>query len=253
MRRRLRLEVVLLAGTLLVTGGSKDGHVFPAAMADDALLAEEAQTFATPPRYPGPDNVVPAAPLDGGPTNWEVTEVTGGLRVRAQPAATASILGSFPAGVLLDNLGCQRARDGVWCDVQPFGGGPRGYVAAAYLKPAMGPDGNVPTGPETTALRAGEGDFDATGKIPCAQRMGQPLAQCDFAVARQRGGFATVLVTKPDGVKRAIFFRLGVPVGADTSQADGYGEFRVEKAADLNFIRVGDERYEIPDAVVLGG
>ncbi|HWS14347.1 MAG TPA: hypothetical protein VN279_16210 [Rhodocyclaceae bacterium] len=46
---------------------------------------------------------------------------------------------------------------------------------------------------------------------------------------------------------------MGRPIGADTSQADGYGEFRATKDDDLHRIRVGEERYEIPDAVVLGG
>lgn len=31
------------------------------------------------------------------------------------------------------------------------------------------------------------------------------------------------------------------------------GRFSVERSSDLSLIRVGEERYEIPDAVVLGG
>jgi hypothetical protein len=42
-------------------------------------------------------------------------------------------------------------------------------------------------------------------------------------------------------------------LGADTSEADGYHEFRADKESDLHLIRVGPERYEIPDAVILGG
>lgn len=79
------------------------------------------------------------------------------------------------------------------------------------------------------------------------------MGQCEFGVARAGGGYATVVVRHPDGFARAIFFRMGRPLGADTSQADGYPAFRAEKESDLNIIRVGDERYEIPDAVVLGG
>lgn len=229
---------------------------------------EEAQAFATPfwqdaaqdaaigtsaAARPMADEKVPAAPDDGGPIHWEVTQVTGGLRLRAQPSTSAEILATYPSGSILDNLGCQRAEDRTWCDVQPFGGGPRGYVAAQYLKLAIGPDGSIPMGPETSSLRAGQGEFDATGKVPCAQQAGQPMMQCDFGVARQGGGFATVVVTKPDGIKRVIFFRRGVPTGADTSEADGYGEFSYNKRVDLNFIRVGEERYEIPDAIVMGG
>ena len=79
------------------------------------------------------------------------------------------------------------------------------------------------------------------------------MVQCDFGVARQSGGFATFVVTKPDGMKRAIFFRRGIPTGADTSQADGYVKFDFKKKGDLNHIRVGEERYEIPDVTVAGG
>jgi hypothetical protein len=108
-------------------------------------------------------------------------------------------------------------------------------------------------GPDTSALRAGQGDFDATGQIPCAQYAVQPMTQCDFGVARAGGGYATVAVTRLNGGKRFIYFRMGVPIGADTSEADGYPVFRATKESDLHLIRVGDERYEIPDAVVLGG
>jgi hypothetical protein len=101
--------------------------------------------------------------------------------------------------------------------------------------------------------RAGRGHFDATGKIPCAQHSGQPMGQCEFGVAREGGGNATVVVTRPDGRTRAIFFVNGRANSADTSQADGYGEFSARRESDLNLIRVGDERYEIPDAVVHGG
>ena len=79
------------------------------------------------------------------------------------------------------------------------------------------------------------------------------MMQYDFGVARQGGGFATVVVTKTDGVKRAIYFRRGIPSGADTIEAGGYGDFSYEEESDLNLIRVGEDRYEIPDAAVLGG
>jgi len=194
----------------------------------------------------------PAAPEDGGPRNWEVTAVSGVLNLRDQPSTTARIVATYARGSILDSLGCQRAGGRVWCDVQRMGGGPRGYVSAEFLKPAASPDGSVATGPDDSALRAGEGKFDATGKLPCAQSVGQPMMQCDFGVARAGGGYATVVIKKPDGRARAIFFRMGKPVGADTSEADP-GKFSAGRESDLNSIRVGDERYEIPDAVAVGG
>ena len=119
--------------------------------------------------------------------------------------------------------------------------------------PAVSPDGSVAAGPDDSAERAGQGKFDATGDIPRAQSAGQPMTPCEFGVARAGGSYATVVIKLPDGRTRAIFFRMGKPIGADTSQADGYPEFKAAKENDLNLIRVGDERYEIPDAVIIGG
>jgi heat shock protein HslJ len=225
---------------------------------------QEAQAFSTPPWKRTIAGVekgvlsssaakVPASGEDGGPINWQVSGVTDVLNLRATPSTSAEILTTYTPGTILDNLGCQRAENLVWCDVQQFGGGPRGFVAAEFLIAAVSPDGSVITGPDDSALRAGQGDFDATGWIPCAQHKGQPMTTCEFHVARTGGGYATVVVTKPDGLTRAVFFRLGIAVGADTSQAEGYPEFKATKENDLHLIRVGDERYEIPDSVPLGG
>jgi Bacterial SH3 domain len=196
---------------------------------------------------------VPASPEDGGPRNWEVTGVVSALNLREEPSTTARIVSRYSPGTILDNLGCRLSDGRVWCDVQQLGGGPGGYVSAAYLKPAVSPHGNIAMGLDDSALRAGQGQFDANGYIPCAMHLGQPMTECEFGVARAGGGYATVVIEKPDGVHRAIFFRMGIPVGADTSQADGYPEFSATKESDLHFIRIGSERYEIPDAVPLGG
>jgi heat shock protein HslJ len=225
----------------------KDGRLYLSLMADGGIYAWEPAAG----QPSAADD--PAASEDGGPRNWEVTGVSSALNLREQPSASARIVASYAAGTILDNLGCQRAEGRVWCDVQAFGGGPRGYVSAEFLKPAVSPDGSVATGRDDSALRAGQGRFDATGNIPCAQYAGQPMGQCEFGVSRAGGGYATVVVKKPDGTSRAIYFRMGKPIGANTSQADGYPEFRATRERDLNLIRVGDERYEIPDAVVLGG
>jgi len=216
-------------------------------------VAAVAQTEVVKPRRESGPAEVPAAPEEGGPRNWQVTGISGTLNLREQPSATAKIIARYAPGTILDNLGCRRADGRIWCDVQRLGGGPRGYVSAEFLKPAVSPDGSVATGPDDSALRAGQGKFDATGKIPCAQDVGQPMGQCEFGVARAGGGYATVVIKKPDGRTRAIYFRMAKPMGADTSQADGYPEFRSTKENDLHLIRIGNERYEIPDAVVLGG
>lgn len=199
------------------------------------------------------DDAVPAAPEDGGPRHWEVTGVSSGLNLREQPSFTSRIILRYTKGVILTNLGCRRVKNQVWCDVQKLEGGQRGYVSGNYLKPAVAPDGSVPAGPDNSALRAGQGDFDATGKVPCAQHRGQPAVQCEFGVARAGGGYATVVITRSEGKRRILYFVRGVLLGADTSQADGYPPVAGEKQNDLHLVRVGDERYEIPDAVIFGG
>ena len=225
----------------------REGKLYLSLMADGGIYAWEPDTDKSSAAS------VPAAPEDGGVRNWAVTGVSRALNLREQPTITARIVASYAPGTILDNLGCQHAEGRIWCDVQQLGGGPRGYVAAEFLKPAVSPDGSVATGPDDSALRAGQGDFDATGQIPCAQYSGQPMTECEFGVARAGGGYATVVIKKPDGRTRAIFFRMGKPIGADNSEADGYPEFGATKENDLHLIRVGSERYEIPDAVVLGG
>ena len=81
---------------------------------------------------------------------------------------------------------------------------------------------------------------------------GQPTGSCSFGVKREGSGSGVVTVTKPDGRTRAIFFDRGRATGYDRSQADP-GEFSASKQGDLSIIRIGRERYEIPDAVIFGG
>jgi hypothetical protein len=196
---------------------------------------------------------VPAAPEDGGPRRWTVSGAARGLNLREAPSTTAPSIASYTPGTVLQNLGCRGAEGRIWCDVQALGSGPRGYVAAEFIAPAVGPDGSIPVGPDDSSLRVGQGAFDATGQIPCAQVAGQPMGQCAFGVARAGGGDGTVVVTHPDGRQRLLFFANGIPIAADSSEADRSGPFSATREADLNLIRVGEERYELPDAVILGG
>ena len=46
---------------------------------------------------------------------------------------------------------------------------------------------------------------------------------------------------------------MGRPIGADVSESEGRLEFRATTEGDVHRIRIGDERYEITDAIVLGG
>jgi hypothetical protein len=105
--------------------------------------------------------------------------------------------------------------------------------------------------PSTDAKVAGT-DFNATGNLPCAMGGGQPATSCAFGVKRQGQGKGLVTVTKPDGGKRTIFFDKGRATGYDVSQADR-AAFKATRQSDLTTVHIGDERYEIPDAVINGG
>lgn len=167
--------------------------------------------------------------------------IVGKLDIMARPATDANVLGSVDPGTVLRNAGCADADGTRWCEVALLDGSLAGWALGEVLEAAG------------TALRAGQGAFDAAGLIPCAKGIGTPMSHCGFGVARDAGGSATVVVTRPDGLTRALFFTDGRFVSVDTSEADGGHETSAAREGDLTLIRVNDERYEVPDAVVFGG
>lgn len=105
---------------------------------------------------------------------------------------------------------------------------------------------------KTKDALVGGTEYNATGKIPCSMGDDQPSGTCDFGVVREGNGTGMVTVTRPDGVKHVIFFENGKATGYDQSEADP-GEFKATKESDMSTIHIGEERYEIPDAVIYGG
>lgn len=155
---------------------------------------------------------------------------------------------------------------GVYVDVTPQGGEPPRITSTAKDKTVgeceivsfKAPDsGGAATGARgqraSSSERAGQGQFDARGPASCAMRPGQPMQECQAAAALDGGGTATVVVTRPDGRTRFIFFDSGKAIGADLSQADGSRHFRATKRGDVYHIEAGNERYEIVEALVFGG
>lgn len=126
-------------------------------------------------------------------------------------------------------------------------------AAASAVLPIFAAESSSTPQKASSSERAGQGQFDARGNIPCAESKGQPMGQCKFEVARDPMGSATVKVTLPSGKTRFIFFEEGKAISADLSQADGDMTFTSTNKADLYTIRAGHERYEIPEAVVFGG
>ena len=79
------------------------------------------------------------------------------------------------------------------------------------------------------------------------------MMQCSFGVLREGHGNGTLTVFWPDGGNRVIFFKNGEPASFDRSQADGRGEMAVKRNNDLLTVQIGEQRFEIPDAVINGG
>jgi len=153
---------------------------------------------------------------------------------------------------------------GTWVDINPRGDQPpfvtytaqnksTGECEILSFQAAGGALAAAPSARASHSERAGQGQFDASGNIPCAGNKGQPMGQCKFQVARDSGGSASVKMTLPSGKTRFIFFEKGKAISADLSQADGDMTFKATKEADLFKIRAGHEHYEIPEAAVFGG
>lgn len=197
------------------------------------------------------DKAVPPAPDDGGPRRWTV-EADGGIRLYDAPSIGAKVIAVIGDGAILSNLGCAVEQDRIWCLVRPFRGGARGYAEAEFLVPARGPDGTVPVGIDDSKRRARKADFDTEGKAVCAQNRGETMGQCTIAVARSGGGDASIVATFSNGFSRTLYFVHGEFISANPTMS-GTGkdtDWRTEN--EMHFIRVEDQRYELPDALLFG-
>ena len=99
--------------------------------------------------------------------------------------------------------------------------------------------------------RAKAGTFDARGEILCAQEVGQALGDCDAAIARADGS-VVVVVTFPNGFARTLMFADGAFLRGNPTMS-GVGtdtDWRLD--GDTYHVRVDDQRFELPQALVFG-
>ncbi len=151
---------------------------------------------------------------------------------------------------------------GIYVDITPQGGQPPQVTYTAKDKSTgtceilsfKAPVGaTASTSRASHSERAGHGHSDARTVVRCAMKPKAPMSNCQATVTRDPGGNATVMVKRPDGRTRAIFFENGKPLSADLSQADGSQHFRGTKKGDVYHIEAGYELYEIVEAIVFGG
>lgn len=190
-----------------------------------------------------------AAPRENGARRWQIApERRAALSL--SPDSLEGVSTDLPAGTVLTNYGCQDHAGQKWCQVAPLRGGPKGYIRAKDLAPVAGPDGKVARGLDDSARRAKRKRFDETGTIQCAQERGQPLEPCSIGVSRSSGGDVTAAVTFPNGFARLLFFKHGTFISANPTMS-GVGrdtDWQIETG--LHLIRVDDQRFEIPHALL---
>lgn len=165
------------------------------------------------------------------------------LNIRATASATGMLIGRVPNGAKLNNLGCSDVNGYSWCKVSdPESAQLTGWAPARYLV-------DFGSGAGVEPASAVVEEFDASGEIPCAREFGQPMTLCHADVRRRGKEEADVVVTWPEGGERLIRFRSGKPEGSDAGE-----DIRFTREADLHMIRIGkSERFEIPNALALGG
>jgi hypothetical protein len=128
----------------------------------------------------------------------------------------------------------------------------RGDTSQFDLKIEIGAGSGMSQGGMEDALVPGT-DFNATGQIPCARDAGQPMGQCDFGVKREGGGKGAITVFWPDGGNRVIFFEMNKPSSYDQSEADGGAKMTVDENNGIFTVKIGDQRFELFEAIMAGG
>jgi hypothetical protein len=115
----------------------------------------------------------------------------------------------------------------------------------------MGIDGAplAPISPSRDALIPGT-PYHALAEVPCISGSSGKAASCKASVIRRANNSATVVVTNPEGQKRQFLFVNGKAVASDQPE-----QLMVQKRGDVSLLSLGEnfERYEIVDALVVGG
>lgn len=92
--------------------------------------------------------------------------------------------------------------------------------------------------------------YHASAELPCVSGSSGKAARCQAFVIRRANNSGTVVVTNPEGQKRQFLFVKGKAVASDQPE-----NLSVQRRGDVSVLSLGDnfERYEIVDALVVGG
>lgn len=92
--------------------------------------------------------------------------------------------------------------------------------------------------------------YHASAEVPCVSGSSGMPARCKAFVIRRANNSGTVVVSNPEGQKRQFLFVQGKAVASDQPERLG-----VQRRGDVSVLTLGEnfERYEIVDALVVGG
>jgi hypothetical protein len=92
--------------------------------------------------------------------------------------------------------------------------------------------------------------YHASAEVPCQLKSSSKADRCQASVIRRANNSGTVVVTNPEGQKRQFLFVNGKAVASDQPE-----KLSVQRRGDVSVISLGEnvERYEITDALVVGG
>jgi hypothetical protein len=78
------------------------------------------------------------------------------------------------------------------------------------------------------------------------------MAQCKFGVVRKGDGNRSITISRPVGRNRVIFFEDATRMTYDQSEAHGGAKMTVGKSNNLYTVKIGNQRFDIPEAGVMG-
>ncbi len=91
--------------------------------------------------------------------------------------------------------------------------------------------------------------YHATAQVNCVPPYATAPTTCDAGVIRRGSdGTATVVFIGKNNLVRRVLFVQGKPTAAD-----GVDPVSSAKQGDVTTVKVGDERYDVPDAFLTGG
>ncbi|WP_397608273.1 hypothetical protein [Silanimonas sp.] len=208
----------------------------------------------------------PAATPDNAPAESVEPETTSAF---AWPASLVVVGDGFPnTGDACRRIGESAATVNWLDDSASLAGCPSADAAAALGGTIVGEvEGvtlvSVPNSPATAGDGDGQGDalvegtpYHATAQVRCEGYKGAAPGFCDAGVVRGLETGTYVEVSLSDGRKRTIFFNAdGSFLTFSTAEADGTAALPIEsrRDGDMTIAILGTERYEVPDAFVLGG